>query len=273
MTIGVFDSGLGGLLTARYIKAFAPEVRILYYGDTAHLPYGDKSSWQVQAYAREIVRFLLEAGAQGIVIACNTASAVAREVVWTEARGKPVWDAISATLQQFEAQPPEFPLGVIGTYTTIRSGIYGAAIRERWPEAPIAQLPTPLLVPLIEEGFADHPATQLILQTYLSSPALRGIRSLLLACTHYPLLIEAIEAYYRGCSEACRLYNSRRCWLALWFRSYGGFRPCLQMQGVMFSGFRIIRIDLRSWQPVSGGRLSPSKKPLLSSAPKEKGAA
>jgi len=208
MTIGVFDSGLGGLLTARYIKAFAPEVRILYYGDTAHLPYGDKSSWQVQAYAREIVRFLLEAGAQGIVIACNTASAVAREVVWAEAQGKPVWDAISATLQQFEAQPPEFPLGVIGTYTTIRSGIYGAAIRERWPEAPIAQLPTPLLVPLIEEGFADHPATQLILQTYLSSPALRGIRSLLLACTHYPLLMEAIEAYYRGRSETCRLYNS-----------------------------------------------------------------
>jgi len=72
MTIGVFDSGLGGLLTARYIKTFAPEVRILYYGDTAHLPYGDKSSWQVQAYAREIVRFLLEAGAQGIVIACNS---------------------------------------------------------------------------------------------------------------------------------------------------------------------------------------------------------
>ncbi len=162
----------------------------------------------MQAYAREIVRFLLEAGAQGIVIACNAASAVAREVVWAEAQGKPVWEAISATLQQFEAQPPEFPLGVIGTYTTIRSGIYGAAIRERWPEAPIAQLPTPLLVPLIEEGFADHPATQLILQTYLSSPALRGIRGLLLACTHYPLLREAIEAYYQGRSETCRLYHS-----------------------------------------------------------------
>jgi len=111
-------------------------------------------------------------------------------------------------MQQFEAEPPEFPLGVIGTYTTIRSGIYGAAIRERWPEAPIAQLPTPLLVPLIEEGFADHPATQLILQTYLSSPALQGIRSLLLACTHYPLLMGAIEAYYQGRGEACRLYNS-----------------------------------------------------------------
>ncbi len=208
MQIGVFDSGLGGLLTARYIKALAPQVQILYYGDTAHLPYGDKSPWQVQAYARDIVRFLLDAGAQGIVIACNTASAVAREAVWVEARGKPVWDPVTAIVRRFEKDPPEFPLGVIGTYTTIRSGIYGAAIRERWPEAHIAEEPTPLLVPLIEEGFSEHPATRLILQTYLSYPALRGIRGLLLACTHYPLIVAAIEAHYAQLSQECRIYNS-----------------------------------------------------------------
>ncbi len=208
MQLGVFDSGLGGLLTARYIKALAPQVRTLYYGDTAHLPYGDKSPWQVQAYAREIVRFLLKAGAEGIVIACNTASAVAREVVWEEAQGKPVWDAITATVEWFSSYPPEFPLGVIGTYTTIRSGIYGAALHAQWPHAQIAEEPTPLLVPLIEEGFSDHPATQLILQTYLSSPSLQGIKSLLLACTHYPLLIRSIEAYYAQRGTECRIYNS-----------------------------------------------------------------
>ncbi len=208
MQIGVFDSGLGGLLTARYIKSLAPQVRILYYGDTAHLPYGDKSPWQVQAYAREIVRFLVAAGAEGIVIACNTASAVAREVVWAEAQGRPVWDAITAILDQFEKHPPEFPLGVIGTYTTIQSGIYGTAIRSRWLQARVAEEPTPLLVPLIEEGFAGHPATRLILQSYLSSPTLQGIKSLLLACTHYPLLIEAIEEYYAQNAVACRIYNS-----------------------------------------------------------------
>ena len=208
MTLGVFDSGLGGLLTARYIKAFTPGVRILYYGDTAHLPYGDKSPQQVQTYAREIVRFLLEAGAEGIVIACNTASAVAREVIRSEARGRPVSDAITATLQQFEAEPPVFPIGVIGTYTTIRSGIYAEAIRVRWPGAQVSELATPLLVPLIEEGFADHPAARLILETYLSDPALRGIESLLLACTHYPLILEAIEAYYVQRGHPCRIYNS-----------------------------------------------------------------
>ena len=208
MQIGVFDSGLGGLLTARYIKSLAPQARILYYGDTAHLPYGDKSPRQVQAYAREIVRFLLAAGAEGIVIACNTASAVAREVVWNEAGGRPVWDAITAILEQFERYPPEFPLGIIGTYTTIQSGIYGTAIRSRWSEARVTEESTPLLVPLIEEGFADHPATRLILHTYLSSPALQEIRSLLLACTHYPLLIDAIQAYYTQNATKCRIYNS-----------------------------------------------------------------
>jgi glutamate racemase len=208
MTLGIFDSGLGGLLTAQYIKAYAPGVRILYYGDTAHLPYGDKSPQQVQAYAQEIVRFLLEAGAEGIVVACNTASAVAREVIRTEARDRPVWDAITATLQQFKAEPPAFPLGVIGTYTTIRSGIYGEAIRAYWPGAQVAELATPLLVPLIEEGFADHPATHLILETYLSAPMLGGIASLLLACTHYPLILHAIERYYAQRGQACHIYNS-----------------------------------------------------------------
>jgi len=208
MQIGVFDSGLGGLLTARYIKSLAPQVRILYYGDTAHLPYGDKSPWQVQAYTREIVRFLLAAGAEGIVIACNTASAVAREVAWAEAQGRPVWDAITAILDHFDNYPPEFPLGVIGTYTTVQSGIYGTAIRARWPHAQVAEKPTPLLVPLIEEGFAEHPATRLILQTYLSTPALQGIKSLLLACTHYPLIIDTIEAYYAQNAAECHIYNS-----------------------------------------------------------------
>jgi glutamate racemase len=208
MRIGLFDSGLGGLITARYLKALRPDLTILYYGDTAHLPYGDKSPAQVRSYAQGITAFLIEAGAEGIVIACNTASAVATAAVRALAGDKPVWDAISATLRAFEEEPPAFPMGVIGTYTTIRSGVYGQEIRRRWPQALIAEEATPLLVPLVEEGFSDHPAAALILDAYLEKPSLQSVSSLLLACTHYPLLIPTMQSLLERKGAACRIYNT-----------------------------------------------------------------
>jgi glutamate racemase len=190
--VGIFDSGLGGLLTARLLHALRPGAEILYYGDTAHLPYGDKSPEQIRGYVREIVAFLREAGAEVIVVACNTASAVALETVREAAGSLPVYDAISPALEAFGGKAYPAPVGIIGTYMTIRSGVYGAALRSWGYE--VRELATPVLVPLIEEGWIEHPATEAALETYLGQ--LGAIHTLLLACTHYPLLEGAIRRYY-----------------------------------------------------------------------------
>ncbi|MCX7606141.1 MAG: glutamate racemase [Bacteroidia bacterium] len=191
--VGVFDSGLGGLITARLLTVRAPGVAIHYYGDTAHLPYGDKSPAQIRSYVREIVRFLVEAGAESIAIACNTASAVAVDVAQAVAGSLPVFDAISPALKLLSSKTFPEPIGVVGTYTTIRSGIYGEHLRAKGYE--VKELATPVLVPLIEEGWVDHPATEAALRTYLD--ALGEVGTLLLACTHYPLLLSPIRRYYR----------------------------------------------------------------------------
>ncbi|MCS7297880.1 MAG: glutamate racemase [Bacteroidia bacterium] len=192
VTVGIFDSGLGGLLTARLLRAKRPDLSILYYGDTAHLPYGDKSEEQIQEYVWKIVRFLRGKGAEAIAIACNTASAVAYETAQAAAGSIPVYNAISPALKRFAQESLPSPVGVIGTYTTIRSGIYGRALRKMGYT--VHELPTPLLVPLIEEGWIHHPATEAALHTYLSQ--LGEVKTLLLACTHYPLLEGLIEQYY-----------------------------------------------------------------------------
>ncbi len=206
--IGVFDSGLGGLLTARYIKRQRPDVGILYFGDTAHLPYGDKSPAQIRSYVKQIITFLKAEGAGGIVIACNTASSIAGEEARSWAAPLPVWDAVSATLAAFRRDPPTWPLGIIGTHTTIRSGVYGRAIRELWPNARTIEQATPLLVPLVEEGWVEHPATELILQTYLQHDELSQVQGLLLACTHYPLLEAAIQRALARLNRSLAIYDT-----------------------------------------------------------------
>lgn len=190
--VGIFDSGLGGLLTARLLREKRPDITILYYGDTAHLPYGDKSPAQIRSYVRVIVSFLREKGAEMIAIACNTASAVAYDTACEAAEGAPVLSAIQPALSAFERQRYPEPVGVIGTYTTIRSGIYGQALRSI--DYVVRELATPVLVPLIEEGWIDHPATEAAIDTYLTQ--LGEVGTLLLACTHYPLIEASIARFY-----------------------------------------------------------------------------
>lgn len=193
MKVGIFDSGLGGLLTARYVRALHPHADILYYGDTAHLPYGDKSPTQIQSYVRAITAFLREHGAELIAVACNTASSVAIEAVYEVAESVPVLDAITPAVRAFQVRSHPEPVGVIGTYTTIRSGVYRTALEKAGYV--VRDLATSLLVPLIEEGWLDHPATHAALETYLSE--LGEVQTLLLACTHYPLIEPQIQAYYQ----------------------------------------------------------------------------
>lgn len=195
---------MGGLITARLLHRRRPDLPILYYGDTAHLPYGDKSPEQIRGYVRDIVRFLREEGADYIAIACNTASAVAYDIACAVAHPIPVFSAIYPALSAFEEKRFPEPIGVIGTYTTIRSGIYGRALREMGYT--VYELATPTLVPLIEEGWIDHPATRAALDTYLT--ALGEVGTLLLACTHYPLLETAIQRYYEARKQPTEIVST-----------------------------------------------------------------
>lgn len=202
--VGIFDSGLGGLITARLLRDMRPDLPILYYGDTAHLPYGDKSPRQIQGYVQDIVHFLRAQGAEVIAIACNTASAVAYDTAREAAGEIPVFSAIYPALTAFERNAFPEPIGVIGTYTTIRSGIYGRALRDMGYA--IRELATPVLVPLIEEGWIQHPATEAALDTYLTE--LGEVGTLLLACTHYPLLEGLIKGYYARRGKAVEIVST-----------------------------------------------------------------
>ncbi|MCX8113259.1 MAG: glutamate racemase [Bacteroidia bacterium] len=202
--VGLFDSGLGGLLTARLLREKRPDLTILYYGDTAHLPYGDKSPLQIRGYVRDIVHFLKDQGAEYIAIACNTASSVAYETACEAAKGAPVFSAIFPALSAFERERFPEPIGVIGTHTTIESGIYGSALRAA--NYTVRELATPVLVPLIEEGWILHPATKAALDTYLSE--LGTVQTLLLACTHYPLIEPVIAEYYQSRRLSVRIIST-----------------------------------------------------------------
>lgn len=186
--IGVFDSGLGGLTIVKAIQRLLPNESVTYFGDTAHLPYGDKSPELIRVYCRNITRHLVGQGVKAIVIACNTASAVALDVVQEEAGEIPVLDVISPAVRTALQHSPWRSIGVIGTKTTIGSGVYGRRIREQVMNAKVVEKATPLLVPLIEEGWADKNVSREVIEAYLSDTGFRDIDTLILGCTHYPLI-------------------------------------------------------------------------------------
>ncbi|MGQ9863593.1 MAG: glutamate racemase [Bacteroidia bacterium] len=190
MRLGIFDSGLGGLLTAKYVAQLNPSLSWVYYGDTAHLPYGDKSPTAIKHYVQRVVQFLIQQEVDGIVIACHTASSVVGSLVRQWVAPLPVWDVITPTVQYVQ-QLKSRRIGVIGTYATLRSRIYHRLLGEG-----IEGVATPLLVPLIEEGWITHPLMDAVLERYLSAPALQDIQALILGCTHYPLIKSHIEAFY-----------------------------------------------------------------------------
>lgn len=197
--IGMFDSGIGGLTVARAVAQRLPHERIIYFGDTAHLPYGDKSTAAIQAYSVKICDLLLRQQCKVILIACNSASAAAyelvREYVGSKARVLNVIDPIVAHVGQAYAGRR---VGLIGTKQTVNSNVYKKKFDALDAGVDLASLATPLLAPMIEDGFLENRVSDDIIATYLDNPALADIEALVLACTHYPLIKEQIARYYAG---------------------------------------------------------------------------
>jgi glutamate racemase len=185
--IGVFDSGLGGLTVASEMMQQLPAEGLIYFGDTARVPYGPKAPSTVRRYSREIGSFLEREGVKAIVIACNTATAHALAALRSELR-VPVIGVIEPGARAAVGATRSGNIGVIGTAGTIRSGAYERAIRELASDARITTQPCPLFVPIVEEGWLDKDATRLIAREYLQPLVDAGVDTVVLGCTHYPLL-------------------------------------------------------------------------------------
>lgn len=185
--IGVFDSGVGGLTVAREIIRQMPQERVVYFGDTARLPYGSKSKDTVIRYSRQIIRFLKTKDVKAIVIACNTASSYALEEVSRES-DIPIIGVIEAGARTAVEATRNGKIGVIGTEGTINSGIYTETIHRMRPDIEVTGKPCPLFVPLVEEGLFHDSVTDEVASRYLSSLKEQYIDTLVLGCTHYPLL-------------------------------------------------------------------------------------
>ncbi len=197
--IGIFDSGIGGLTVAAAIARRLPRERLIYFGDTAHLPYGEKSPQALRSYALGILDFLLSQNCKAIVIACNTASAVAYETVKKHAGKKiPVINVIDPTAKYAVLQNPKGKIGVIATKATVNSRVYAKRIEKMAPDVKVTMLATPLLVSMIEEGFFNNNISQAIINSYLEKSSLRDINALILGCTHFPLVRKEVEKFYAG---------------------------------------------------------------------------
>lgn len=187
LPIGVFDSGVGGLTVAREIMRQIPNERIVYFGDTARVPYGSKSKETVTKYSRQIVRFLETQNVKAIVIACNTASAYALEQIKKEIK-VPIIGVVKPGAVTAARATQNGKIGVIATEGTIQSEIYTQYIKELKQDAKVIGKACPLFVPLVEEGLLEDPVTDEIAQRYLSVLIDSGIDTLILGCTHYPLI-------------------------------------------------------------------------------------
>ncbi|MCH9680141.1 MAG: glutamate racemase [Deltaproteobacteria bacterium] len=197
--IGVFDSGVGGLTVLAALRRHLPHESFLYLGDTARLPYGTKSASTVARYARQTARVLVDRGAKLVVIACNTASAVALEDLAVHLAPLPVLGVIEPGAAAACAASPTGRIAVIGTDSTIRGGAYERAIARRRPEARVLGRPCPLFVALAEEGWCEGPIAEAVAQRYVGDLRRTGddpeaIDCLVLGCTHFPVLRGAIEA-------------------------------------------------------------------------------
>ncbi|MBW2012039.1 MAG: glutamate racemase [Deltaproteobacteria bacterium] len=190
--IGIFDSGLGGLTVVRAIMDRLPGYDIIYFGDTARTPYGSKSPETVTRYARQNTDFLLNKGANIIVMACNTASSVATETI-INSYDIPIFEVITPAVKLSLKTSKKLHIGIIGTRATITSGIYEKKIKKINPDARVYSAACPLLVPLVEEGWLKKPETRMIVKKYIHPLKVRQIDTLILGCTHYPLLKNIIQ--------------------------------------------------------------------------------
>ena len=192
--VGVFDSGVGGLTVVREIIRQLPNENIVYFGDTARVPYGSKSKNTIIRFSEQIIRFLKTKQVKAIVIACNTASALALDTV-REEFDVPIMGVVTPGARAAVEATCNQKVGVVGTDATVQSGMYTKVIREMNPQIQVIEKACPLFVPLVEEGFKEHIVTQEIIEYYLESMKATDIDAMILGCTHYPLLRSKIRAY------------------------------------------------------------------------------
>jgi glutamate racemase len=185
--IGVFDSGIGGLTVVKALAEQLPLENIIYFGDTARVPYGVKSAETISRYATQITEFLLEQNVKALIVACNTMAAVAFEAI-ENLSPVPVLSVVDAGARSAVAETRNGYVGVIGTPATINSNAYVKAIGKYDAAIRVFSQPCPLFVPLVEEGWLDHQVTRLTAQEYLKPVIAQNIDTLVLGCTHYPLL-------------------------------------------------------------------------------------
>jgi glutamate racemase len=203
--IGIFDSGVGGMTVARAVETLLPEYQVIYFGDLARTPYGSKSPEAIIEYSISNTEFLLEQGAQIIIIACNSAASVASDILRQQFNA-PIFEVITPAVERALLSTVTGNIGIIGTRATIRSGIYEKKIMQQAPGFHVYSKACPLLVPLVEEGWTDARETKMILRKYLAPLKQKQIDTLVLGCTHYPLLKDLIK--HRMGKNRIRLIDS-----------------------------------------------------------------
>jgi glutamate racemase len=190
--IGIFDSGVGGMTVARAVETLLPDYQITYYGDLARTPYGSKSPEAIIEYSISNTEFLLNHGASVIIIACNSAASVASNIL-RQKFNVPIFEVITPAVERAVSSTVSGNIGIIGTRATVRSGIYDEKIKELAPGFHVFSKACPLLVPLVEEGWLEARETKMILRKYLTPLKQKQIDTLVLGCTHYPLLKDLIQ--------------------------------------------------------------------------------
>jgi glutamate racemase len=194
--IGIFDSGIGGLTVASAIHKLLPNEQLIYFGDTAHLPYGDKSPELILEYSKAITLFLKEQNCKMIVIACNTASAHAYTALTELYPELPIINVVDPVVNYVGQNCYFQNIGIIATKGTIQSKVYPHKLKKINPSLHIQSLATPLLAPMIEEGFFNDKISQTVINNYLSDKKLKDVTVMVLACTHYPLIKKQVQKFY-----------------------------------------------------------------------------
>lgn len=213
-TIGVFDSGIGGLTAVKEIRKLLPQANLIYFGDTGRVPYGTRSVETIKKYAMQDARFLLSMGVDAILVACGTVSSIALELL-CESFSVPIIGVVESAALTAAKATKNNRVGVIGTSATIRSGSFEKKLRSFSPELQIKAKACPLFVPIVENGLAGSEIASVTCKHYLEDFREFGVDTLILGCTHFPLLTDDISEYLKGVTlintgeEAAKLlYNS-----------------------------------------------------------------
>jgi glutamate racemase len=191
-SIGIFDSGFGGLTVMKAIRTMLPHENIVYFGDTARLPYGTKSGETILRYSEESAAFLIQQGIKVLVVACHTACSFALEKL-QQKFDLPIIGVTTPAIEQMKKLSPKGKIAILGTRGTIKSGAYQKAIQKVFPTAEVYPIACQMLVHLVEEGYIDHPITEMVIQEYLQHLKNKEIDTMILGCTHFPLLLPQIE--------------------------------------------------------------------------------